>query len=100
MLAKTYIGQPVTLGKGEEKIYLRITQLEGSIVNTDKGQLHSIVSITTPGGNTIKSGIVFLKHATDADSRKLIEFEKLHQKDHPDDPLYDGLLTEDQIKTI
>lgn len=99
MLTQTYIGQPVTLGKGEDKIYFRITQLVGTFINTDKGKLHSKVLITTPGGNTLESGNFHLNHATKIDIEKLVEFEQKHLTDHPDKPLYDGLLTEDQIKT-
>lgn len=104
MLDKTYLGQPVVMKDEEVKVYFRITKLIGSIAksisDTDSSELHSIVLITTPGGTTVESGIFFIDKATDLDIEKLIEFEQLQLKNYPDDPLYEGLLTEEQMKMI
>ena len=93
MLTETYIGQPVVLGKDEDKIYLRITHLTGTTINTQKGKLHSKVRVTTPGGNTLESGNYHLNHATDVDIEKLTEFEQEHLTNRPNEPLYAGLYT-------
>lgn len=71
MLSKTFLGMPVKNLDGN--LFMRITELRGS----EFEGLHSIVYASTPHGNTLETGIAYLREFdSEEDHNKLEEFEK------------------------